>query len=149
MAIKRGKNPNHPKKGSSIRVDPIRSVRKIQRIKKILYHKPRDLCLFTLGINTAFRAGDLLSIKVQDVKHLKPGDELLLKEKKTQKNRRVNLNKVCIEAIQRLLQSSPYNNEDYLFLGQRGKLTVSTVNFLVKSWCREEGLIGNYCQGYS
>jgi integrase len=34
------------------------------RIKKILADRPRDLCLFTLGINTAYRANELLSLKV-------------------------------------------------------------------------------------
>mgnify|MGYP004005708395 CR=1 FL=1 len=144
MDMKRCRNPNHPKKGSFIKVEPIRSTRKIQRIKKILYDNPRNYCLFVLGINSAYRASDLLSIRVRNVKHLQPNGELELKEKKTQKNRRVNLNKACIEAIQRLLKSRPYNDDDYLFLGQRGRLTVSTLSFLVKSWCREENLPGNY-----
>ena len=29
----------------------------IKRIKKLLEDKPRDLCLFTLGIKTAYKAG--------------------------------------------------------------------------------------------
>ena len=53
-------NPNHPKKGSSIKVDPIKSLKDIKAIKKLLHDKPRDLCLFTLGINTNLRASDLL-----------------------------------------------------------------------------------------
>jgi hypothetical protein len=46
------KNPNHPPKGSSIKVDPIRKIKDIKAIKKLLHDKPRDLCLFTLGVNT-------------------------------------------------------------------------------------------------
>ncbi len=54
------KNPNHPKKGDCIKVEPIRTKKAIKKIKKIL--SPRDRCLFTLGINTAYRANGLLSI---------------------------------------------------------------------------------------
>jgi hypothetical protein len=49
-------------------------------IKKLLYDKPLDLALFTVGINTNLRAPDLLRIKVK-------------------------LNKACVEAIQGLLAS--------------------------------------------
>ena len=144
MAMKKGYNTNHPVTGCSIKVEPIRSMRKIKRIKAVLKDKPRDSCLLILGINTAFRASDLLSIRVKDVKNLRPGDELEMKEKKTQKNRRVNLNPACVDAIQALIASRDFNDDDFLFTGQRGRLTVPTVNALVKSWCQEEGLEGNY-----
>ena len=47
------KNPNHPKKGSTIKVEPITELTDIKLIKKLLKDKPRDHhCLFTMGINT-------------------------------------------------------------------------------------------------
>lgn len=73
------RNPNHPKPGSNIKVDPIRSKRDIATIKRMLADRPRDLALFTLGINTNLRASDLLSIKVGQVRDLKPGDEITLR----------------------------------------------------------------------
>lgn len=36
------KNANHPQKGSTIRVEPIRDKKAIYRIKKILEDHPRD-----------------------------------------------------------------------------------------------------------
>jgi len=42
------KNPNHPQKGDSIRVEPIRRLEDVQAIKKILSDNPRDLLLFTI-----------------------------------------------------------------------------------------------------
>ncbi len=81
------KNLNHPKKGSLIAVEPIRKKRNINSIKKQLRDSPRNLCLFILGINTNLRASDLLRIKVEQVRHLQPGQEITLKEKKTQKQR--------------------------------------------------------------
>ncbi len=50
-------------------VEPIRDKKAIQRIKKLLRDRPRDLCLFTLVINTAFWANELLAIKIGAVRH--------------------------------------------------------------------------------
>lgn len=135
---------NHPKKGSKIKVEPIRDLKDIQTIKKLLADKPRDYCLFVLGINTNLRASDLLSLKVSQVRGLKEGEDLEIKEKKTGKLRRVTLNKACIDAIQKLLASKPFQGDDYLFKSQRGVVTVSYLNRLVKSWCKAINLKGNY-----
>ncbi len=94
--------------------EALRTGYKIKAIKKLLSDNPRDLCLFTIGINTNLRASDLLSIKVHQVKDLTPGDEIALNEKKTKKPRRITLNKACISAIQGLLASEEYKDEDYL-----------------------------------
>ncbi|WP_320041235.1 tyrosine-type recombinase/integrase [uncultured Desulfobacter sp.] len=141
------KNLNHPKKGSHISVEPIRRQKDIKLIKKILQDSPRNLCLFILGINTNLRASDLLKIKVEQVRHLQPGEEISLKEKKTQKQRRINLNRACIEAIQNLLKSIKYEDDDFLFLSNRkdkNALTVSSLSTLVKKWCKDINLKGNY-----
>nr|WP_320194005.1 tyrosine-type recombinase/integrase [uncultured Desulfobacter sp.] len=141
------KNLNHPKKGSHISVEPIRRQKDIKLIKKILQDSPRNLCLFILGINTNLRASDLLKIKVEQVQHLQPGEEIILKEKKTQKQRRINLNRACIEAIQNLLKSIKYEEDDFLFLSNRkdkNALTVSSLSTLVKKWCKDINLKGNY-----
>ena len=138
------KNPNHPPKGSTIKVDPIRKIKDIKAIKKLLHDQPRNLCLFTLGINTNLRASDLLRITAGMVRHLEAGDELTLKEKKTGKHRRITVNNAVIASIQELLKSRDYQDDDPLFLGQRGLLTVSSVNRLVKTWCKDINLKGNY-----
>ncbi len=142
--MQKGQNYNHPEKGTTTKVDPIKSKKHIQTIKKLLADRPLDFALFTVGINTNLRASDLLNIKVDQLKDLNPNDEIVLNEKKTKKGRRLNLNKACIKAIQMLLASRKYNDEDFLFTGQRGVLTVPTVNAKVKYWCREINLKGNF-----
>ena len=142
--MRKGENFNHPERGSQIKVEPIRKKRDIQSIKKMLSDNPRNQALFTMGINTNLRASDLLGIKAGQVRDLKPGDSIQIKEKKTGKFRVVTLNKACIQAIQKLLASSLYNDDDPLFVGQRGPLTVPSVSRLVKSWCRAINLRGNY-----
>jgi integrase len=84
-----------------------------------------------------------LKIKAGQVKDLKPGDELTLNETKTGKHRRITLNKAVISSIQGLLNSRD-KDDDPLFLGQRGTLTVPSVNRLVKQWCKAINLKGNY-----
>jgi len=142
--MRKGENFNHPERGSQIKVEPIRKKRDIQSIKRMLSDSPRNQALFTIGINTNLRASDLLGIKAVQVRDLKPGDSIQIKEKKTGKFRVVTLNKACIQAIQKLLASSRYNDNDPLFVGQRGPLTVPSVSRLVKSWCRAINLRGNY-----
>lgn len=143
--MKKNENFNHPKAGDSIKVDPIKDPKDIKSIKKILKDKPRDLALFTIGINTNLRASDLLQLTVNQVKDLKVMDEIVLIEKKTDKSRRINLNNSCIDAIQNLLRSRKYEDDEPLFIGKRGTvLTVPSVNRLVKEWCNAINLKGNF-----
>ena len=79
------------------------------------------------------------------MKDLKAGDTLEIKEQKTGKARRITLNKTCIKVIQKLLASKQYQDGDYLFQTQRRHvLTVPSVHKLVKGWCSEINLKGNY-----
>lgn len=133
-----------PGKGASCFVEPIKDAKAIKRLKSILRDSPRNYALFVLGINIAFRAGDLLRIKVGDVRGKKAGDDLLIKEEKTGNLRRVTLNEASIEAIEYYLKNVKLLDDDPLFLGERGVLTVHTVSRLVKNWCKDVGLKGNY-----
>lgn len=142
--MNKGQNYNRPAPGSQIRVEPIKSLKDIETIKKLLSDNPLYSALFTIGINTNLRASDLLSIKVSQVRGLKPMDELTLAEKKTGNQRRISLNKTCIDAIKELLATRPYQDNDYLFIGQRGLLTVAAVNQLVKKWCKSINIKGNF-----
>jgi len=82
--MRKGQNINHPKKGSQIKVEPIREQKDIKAIKKLLEGNPVYYALFIVGINTNLRASDLLRIRAGQVRGLKPMDEIELKEKKTQ-----------------------------------------------------------------
>jgi integrase len=138
---------NRPQKGSTIKVEPIREPKDIRLIKKLLADRPRDLAIFTLGINTNLRASDLLPITVDQVRHLKAGDHFTIREMKTGKLRDVTVNKNVQEAMQALLASMPdAGGGEFLFQSRKGRqaLTVSYLNALVKAWCREVNLKGNF-----
>ncbi|HEY9877284.1 MAG TPA: tyrosine-type recombinase/integrase [Leptolyngbyaceae cyanobacterium] len=144
MPFQPGQNPNRPPAGSTIRVEPIRDRAATKRIKKLLRDQPRDLCLFTLGINTAFRANELLSIKVGQVRSLGVGDVLAVKQSKTDKYRQVTLNKTVVAAVEGWLTNTDLGDSEFLFKSQRGVLTVPTVSTMVKTWYRHVGLKGSY-----
>ncbi len=138
---------NHPKKGDSIKVDPIKTEKDIKLIKKHLSDKVRDLCIFTLGINTNLRASDILKIKVCQVSNVKVGEHFRVREQKTQKDRDITMNKNVYDAIQNLLASmSNVEGGDFLFRSRKGHqaLCVPYLNGMVKGWCKEINLKGNY-----
>ncbi|MCU7846959.1 MAG: tyrosine-type recombinase/integrase [Candidatus Thiodiazotropha sp. (ex Lucinoma kastoroae)] len=140
-------NPNHPKKGSTIKVEPIRDKKSIQKLKDLLADKPRDYCLFTLGINTAYRANELVSIKVGQVAHLKVGDRLDVKQSKNGKYRSVTVNNNAVSAIQACLaiHPSPTPDAPLFFSYTTGRaLQSNTVSKYMKGWCNQIGIFGNF-----
>jgi len=153
MAFKKGQNPNHPRKGSSIRAEPIRNLNDIAKIKHSLASKKRyrDLCLFSLGINTAWRANELLSITVGQALFHQTAAPLTLKQSKTQSYRQTPINKEARSAIDQWLNDYEHRYprrfrlDAPLFVSlRRPCLTVPTVSTLVKNICYEAGIFGNY-----
>ncbi len=141
------KNINHPAKGSKIAVDPIRDIKDIDNIKKILSNNTRDLLLFTIGINNGGRCGDLLKLKAGDVRYLKQNETLKIKEQKTGKENILMINKTTYKILKEYLEEQNPNDDDYLFKSRKGgnkPLTVSSTNLMIKSWCRSINLKGNY-----
>ncbi len=133
-------------KGKSIAVDPIRNVKDIKSISKLLSDKPRDLLLFTLGINNGLRAVDLVKLKVKQVEKLKVGESLSIIETKTGKKNVLVINKPVYKVLQRYLKELKPDSDDYLFKSRKkGKaINTQTVSTMVKSWTKSINLDGNY-----
>jgi len=139
-------NPNHPKKGSSTVVSPIRDEKNIKAIRKILSDNPRNHLLFIMGINNGLRTGDLLKLKVEDVKGLKEGDKINIREGKTGKQNILVINKTVHKVLSQYLTESKPNEDDYLFKSRKGNkpITIQTVNAYLKQWTSAINLKGNY-----
>jgi integrase len=141
------KNPNHPRKGSIITVDPIRNPDDIQAISRMLKDSPRDRLLFLLGINNGLRAGDLLKLKVRDVQEMKPGDSIRVREGKTGKINELFINRTVHRALRDYLDTVQPSPNHYLFKSKKGRnrpITIQAVNNLIKKWTRAINLGGNY-----
>ncbi|MFW5788016.1 MAG: site-specific integrase [Halanaerobiales bacterium] len=98
------------------KVEPIRDREKIEEMKnELLKSGFRNYLLFILGINTGLRISDLLSLKVRDVKER---SHILIKEKKTEKNKRFLINSQLKQEIKRYIKGM--TADDYLFKSQKG-----------------------------
>lgn len=77
-------------------------------------------CAFIFTINTGYRAGDGLSLRVKDVLdgNGEIVDELCLSEDKTDKSRVVYFNKAVKIAIRFLIDVNHLTSENYLFVGE-------------------------------
>ena len=129
-----------------MKVEPLKKLKDVRAIRRLLENSPRELCLFIIGISTNLRASDILRIKIGQVRDAKTGDEIEVIEKKTGKRRRITLSNDVIEVIEQLLSmcGEQYSDDDVLFQGQRGAMVSATVTRLVKEWCDAINLDGNY-----
>jgi integrase len=99
-----------------------------------------------MGINNGLRVVDLLNLKVGQVRHLKPGDTLTIRESKTEKKNILVVNRMVYKSLKKYLDSIELDDEDYLFKSRKGggALQSQAVSRLVKKWTSEINLKGNY-----
>jgi len=105
-------------------VEPIRDPKAIAALKARLHQQSlRDMAWFTLGINTGLRIGDLLRLKVGDVRPTPKQwvDRLIVTEQKTGKRKDPPLSVPMKKALQEYLATRPEAQPtDPLFPSQRG-----------------------------
>jgi integrase len=105
-------------------VDPIRDIKKISEMKKVLKLRgERDALLFTIGINTALRISDLLTLTLGDVidEQGEIVSIIILKEKKTGKTKRFPINSSVKNAILAYIGVRRWEKlSEPLFLSRRG-----------------------------
>jgi len=130
-------------------VEPIREENQIKQIRGNLYRQknPRNYLLFVFGINSGLRIGDILSLRLADVKdnqgNLK--DHLDIKEQKTGKTRKVFFNKQIKEALNHYLRKTGiFDLDRYLFINEKSEKNkpISRVRAyqLINEWCRKVGI---------
>ena len=107
-------------------VEPIRDVKKITQIKNMLRwsEKIRDLLLFELGINSALRISDLLSLQVHHLYHenetIKKSFEV--KEQKTNKKNTITITPKVVNTLtlyKKIYPKITENLENYVFFAQK------------------------------
>jgi integrase len=99
-----------------------------------------------IGINNGLRAGDLIKLKVKDVKGMKVGDTLSIKESKTGKTNFLIINKIVFKALKNYLDNVNPDEDDYLFPSRKGNSHIQSqaVSKMVKKWTKAINLRGNY-----
>lgn len=131
-------------------VEPIRSEKKIQDLKKYLLGagSMRNYAVVILGLNTALRVSDTLSLTWNDVYDFEEDEfksHVYIKEKKTGKEKKFLLNKNAGEALRKLKkevgQPLPFQP---IFMSRNGSnkpLTRFRVNEIVKEACAAVGIM--------
>ncbi|SDL19992.1 tyrosine-type recombinase/integrase [Natronincola ferrireducens] len=130
--------------------DPIKNKETALDIQDYLkYKRERDYIFFILGISTGYRAGDLVKLKVRDIKTaLNNGYfEILEGKKVNSKNiRKENIKPRIVKVIHNLeilLKKYIKGKKDYeyLFPSRKGKyITVSSISRILKEAGEEFGL---------
>ena len=104
-------------------VEPIRDKAKIKQMYNYLNGKdPKYGLLFRFGLNTGLRISDILPLKASDVFnsswHFK--EHLIIKEKKTGKEKKIKLNNILRKSIQAYEEQQGLSLDSYLFYSQKG-----------------------------
>ena len=140
MTRREAQAKNHPGKSAIITQQPITDKVALERMKGMFWDHPRNYALLVVGINTALRASDLLTLKVADVL----ADVICLREQKTGKKREFYLNGAVKRAVAPLIIGR--SDDDWLFpsktTGQ--PICVPAFSAMVKHWAFRAGLKGMY-----
>ncbi|NCB47151.1 site-specific integrase [bacterium] len=104
-------------------VEPIRDKAQIEAMKtELLKRGYRDYMLFVIGLNTGLRVGDILKLKVSDIRGK---SHITLHEEKTKKEKRFKINEPLKAELEKYTQDM--EPEEFLFKSQKGNFPISTV----------------------
>ena len=137
-------------------VEPIRDRKKIAQIKNLLRGEKRyrDFLLFVLGINTALRISDLLTLQIghflDDRGRIR--QRFWIKEQKRGKRHEVVINESIREALDAYLTANPgivENPENYVFFNPKTNDYSRPIKRgqswkFIRTICNEVGLTGNF-----
>ncbi|QOX64880.1 tyrosine-type recombinase/integrase [Anoxybacterium hadale] len=104
-------------------VEPIRDKVKIKQMYQYLNGRdPKYGLIFKFGLNTGLRISDILPLKVKDIFHRKGVfyEYLVLKEKKTKKEKKIKLNAALRNKLLSYVLENGLDGEDYLFPSKKG-----------------------------
>ena len=139
------------------KAEEVQPIKKKKDIKKLTAYLKgtniRNYAIVVMGMNVLLRAGDLLSLRWNDVLE----DENTFKrriwitEEKTEKTREVRFNDACIEALTLHKKSiKDFNPNEYIFSSRKAnkdgekKLDVKALHRIIKETCRELNIKGNF-----
>lgn len=126
-------------------VSPIRDKKQLEAVKGYLRGKnKRDYLLFMVGISSALRISDILSLKVKDVWNgKKPVDYVDLNEKKTGKYKRFPVTINLSKAIKEYMVEYKGKPNDFLFVSRVGEnkpITRQYANMMLNQACDMIGI---------
>ncbi|WP_096202937.1 tyrosine-type recombinase/integrase [Bacillus sp. FJAT-45350] len=128
-------------------VDPIKDIKKINEIKKVLNKQSkRDFLFFVLGINSGIRISDLLKIKVDDICDCGRVKEFLyIQDPSNGKVKAYYLNNKVKQALENYLSNTNIIKVDYLFKSKKSEkpITRQQAYRVINKAAKEVGITGN------
>jgi integrase len=136
-------------------VQPIKKQKDLKKIYAYLKETNlRNFAIFVVGVNVLLRAGDLLSLKWNDVLDTDGTfkKKVWITEDKTDKVREVRLNEDAIAALTLYKASiKEFNIDEYVFTSRKVSkktgdkvIDVKALHKIIKDVCKELGIKGNY-----
>ena len=127
--------------GKKQAADPIKSIDDIHYIQAYIRtqdktHSHRNYLLFIVGITTGYRVGDLVRLKVKDIKNALSNGYFKIEEGKTKKTRKVPI----VANLRKELKDYIKNKKDYeyIFYSQKGRnLSVKGVTDILREIAEE------------
>jgi len=104
-------------------VEPIRDKEKIKQMYQLLRGKDEKYALlFKFGLNTGLRISDIIPLKVKDIMdaNMQYHDYLILREKKTGKEKKIKVNNALKKLIVEYVKNADLSYESYLFPSKKG-----------------------------
>lgn len=152
-----GKKRRAKSKNSSYHpVDILKTIKEIESFKAAAMYNPRDLAYIVLALNTGYRCGDILSLKIGDVvagnadKKIQVARVIGRREQKTGwGNVRALGYKVRNTIREYLLTRRPIQKDEPLFLsrqkdkeGKMGAISIDRINGLLSYYASKAGIPG-------
>lgn len=97
----------------------------------------RDYAIVNIFLNCGLRASELVNLNLDNIKN----NTLRINKGKGNKDRIINLNKICIDSINEYLKTRPDINNEALFISRnKNRLSYKAVNKLIKKYVKRAGL---------
>lgn len=104
-------------------------------------NKERDYCIITLFLNCGIRLSELVNINISDIK-----ENYITITGKGNKQRSIYLNEMCIDAINKHLETRPNDgviDKDALFISRlKKRISPKTVQWIIYKFIDKSGLSG-------
>lgn len=138
-------------KGIRYEVEPFKDKNDIEKIKQFLLFKKdkRDYALFVFAINVGLRTQDILQLRIGDVSNSKIDikKKVQVVEQKSKKVVEFEINMAASDALKLYFVGlKEYDKDAWLFPSRKGdkSLTVGAVRRIIKDFCKELNIKGNY-----
>ena len=122
-------------------VQPIRDAEKIDALEEILKsHNYRDYVIWLVGIYAGLRCGDILSLRIKDVRGQ---THMEIEEQKTGRLKKIKIHRKLKEAISQYTKGRP--GYEPVFISREGKnrsLTTTRVYQIIREAAKQAGIRG-------